>query len=498
MQLSQPVLSDDDTIIRDPDFRPHLDALGLKSAQEYVQWCAQRGLSTRIKKHWQERCRERFAASEELLDRRRKLARQQSRKPRQTLENLFVGNLAELDLTHPTLRLVHHLLISVDDESVKQSFKRLLIQVQAKSGLLSVQRAHTQLGEQSGNTLIEGMLALAKVNCRWIRKLTDWRPHSHNVYRQFSSLAAHLVGRYPVPVFMDSAWFRGSSDIATQQQEWYLALASGQSPRKMNFPIPLTKKMAHFFQQAPKELLIESALRWGQVLGLGGNAHLAKAILGSRLGANFEHNEFWVTVIRSLVEHPMLDTRQIGPIFDFIHHQKFEPQPMEVISGQITIQPLNPDFSMCGRTPLSLLTQMREWHIGLRKGTQKPNLQWLSSGIEPLELEEGSLVSGKPRKWTISELLNTWELFQEGQMMRHCVASYESSCVSGRSSIWSLSLERGDGRRKRVLTIEVSNQRKTICQIRGKANRLPNPKELELIKQWAKQEQLGIDGHIAP
>ena len=83
-------------------------------------------------------------------------------------------------------------------------------------------------------------------------------------------------------------------------------------------------------------------------------------------------------------------------------------------------------------------------------------------------------------------------------MMRHCVASYESSCVFGRSSIWSLSLERSDGRRKRVLTIEVSNQRKTICQVRGKANRLPNHKELELIKRWAKQEQLGIDGHIAP
>ena len=458
---------------------------------------ARYGFGTRLKKHWHERCRERFAAAQELLCHRRRLARQQSRKPRQTLESLFAGEFSEKDLTQPPLRLVHGLLASIEDEATREAFEQLLLHTQTGSGLLSVKPALSQLGVQVGNTFIEGVLALARMRRHWIRELKDWRPPSHNVGRQFSSLSAHLVGRYPVPVFLVSAWFRGRTDLAAQQQEWYLALARGQSPRKMNLPIPLTKKMAHFFLHAPKGLLIESAVRWGQVLGLGGDARLAKAILGSRLGAIFEHNEFWVSFIRSLVEHPMLDTRQIGPIIDFIHHQKFEPQPVEVNPGQIALQPLNPDFSMHGRTPLSLLTQMREWHTGLRKGTQKPNLQWLSSGIEPLEVEEGSLVSGRPRKWTITELLNTRELFHEGQMMRHCVASYESSCVFGRSSIWSLGLERSDGRRKRLLTIEVSNQRNTICQVRGKANRLPNQKELELIKQWAKQEQLGIDGHIA-
>ena len=498
MPPSRPALSNEELVTRDPDFRPHLVALGLNSAEEYAQWCARNGFSTRLKKHWRERCRERYAASGELLRRQRKLAREQVRRPRQTLESLFAGDLSEPDLTQSPLRLIHGLLASIEDPGTKQAFGQLLLHVQPRSGLVSVLPTLPQLGAEAGNTYIEGMLALAGVSGRWLRELKDWQAPSHNTRRQFSSLAAHLVGKYPVPSFMETAWFRGRSETGVQQQEWYFALANGESPRKLNLPIPLTKKMARCFLQAPQELLIESALRWGQIVGLGGSAPLAKAILGSRLGTSFENNDFWTTVIRSLADHPMLDAHQVGPIIDFVHHQKFEPQPVEVHPGQIELQPLNPDFSMQGRTPLSLLALMRDWHAALRKGTQKPDLEWLSSGFSPLEVTEGEFAEGSRRIWTITELTSRRELFQEGQMMRHCVASYDSSCAFGRSSIWSLGLDRGNGRRKRVLTIEVSNRRKMICQIRGKANRLPKETELELIRRWAAQEQLVLGSHIAP
>lgn len=486
-------------IVRDQDFRLHIAALGLKTAEEYVQWCAERGLSTRLKKHWQERGRERFTAAQEPLARRRKLARAQVRNPRQTLESLFAGELSEADLTQPPLQFIHRLLPAIEDAKTRDAFEQLLLHVQGQSGLIGVTSAWPGLGEQAGNTYIEGLLALAGASGHWLRELKDWQPPSHNVRRQFSSLAAHLTGKYPVPLFMDSAWFRGRSEIGLQQQGWYLALASGESPRKLNLPIPLTKKMARCFLQAPPDLLIESVLRWGQVVGLGGRAPLAKAILGSRLGASFANNDFWTTVIRSLADHPMLDAHQVGPIIDFIYHQKFEPQLGEVGPEQVELQPLNPDFSMQGRTPMSLLAQMRDWHAGLRrKGTPKPDLAWLSSGISPLELAEGEIAEDSRRIWSITELCTRSELFEEGRVMRHCVASYDSSCEFGRSSIWSLGVDLGNGRRKRVLTIEVSNRRKVICQVRGQANRLPTQKELELIRRWAAQEQLGIDSHIAP
>ena len=212
--------------------------------------------------------------------------------------------------------------------------------------------------------------------------------------------------------------------------------------------------MAYCFLQAPQELLIESALRWGQVLGLGGDVRLARAFLGSRLRETFEHYEFWITVIRSFVEHPMLDTRQVRPLIDFIHHQKFEREAVEVAPGQIVAQPRNPDFSMAGRTPLSLLHQMREWYANLRQGKAKPELAWLSSGISNWELPEDILADGTARKWTITELLSRRELHEEGKQMRHCVSSYDSSCALGHSSIWSLSLQSSNGKRKRALTIE--------------------------------------------
>jgi hypothetical protein len=80
-------------------------------------------------------------------------------------------------------------------------------------------------------------------------------------------------------MFLDSVWFRGQTDEAAKQQECYRALACGQSPRKLDFPILLTKQMAHNFLQAPKDLLLEQALRWGQVRGLGGEARLAGLFL---------------------------------------------------------------------------------------------------------------------------------------------------------------------------------------------------------------------------
>jgi hypothetical protein len=46
-----------------------------------------------------------------------------------------------------------------------------------------------------------------------------------------------------------------------------------------------------------------------------------------------------------------------------------------------------------------------------------------------------------------------------------------------------------------VLTIELAVGSKRICQIRGKANRLANQKELEIVGRWASQQGLTIDAH---
>ncbi len=104
---------------------------------------------------------------------------------------------------------------------------------------------------------------------------------------------------------------------------------------------------------------------------------------------------------------------------------------------------------------------------------------------------KGTEAEGDMRIWTITELRTGRDLFLESQAMRHCVYMYLDDCVRRRSSIWSLQVENKEGRR-RVLTIEVDPGKQSICQVRGRSNRLAQPHERQLIERWAAQEGIAI------
>jgi hypothetical protein len=480
----------------DPEFLPHLQALGLNSSKEYQTWCARHGFSTRLKKHWRERCKELYFAKQNAIEGRQDRKKDEQRSPRRTIREIFSGQLRDVELTQPHLALIHETAASREPRQARDAFLQLLLHVEGRTRLLSTQAAIPQFGVQSGNTFIEGLAALARNNERWTRPLTSWEPRSYNARRQFSSLARHLLAQYPVPLFMDSVWFKGQTAEAAKQQEWFLAIGKGKSVRQLDLPFSLTKRMAYHFLQAPPDCSVEAALRWGQVIGLGGTSRLVHAILGSRLGTVFEHDEFWITVIHWLIENPLFDPAQVGPLIDYIHRQKFEPQEIRVAPSKWEVRPPDPDFSLKGRTAASLLRQMQEWHGRLRKEPNRPDLSWPPSGIGMFEWTEGAPESNTFRRWTVMELLSRRELFEEGRAMRHCVASYDNSCAFGGTSIWSLGVERIAGRRKRAVTIEVTNRSKVICQARGKANRLPGEKEMGLLRRWAAQEELALASHV--
>ena len=58
-----------------------------------------------------------------------------------------------------------------------------------------------------------------------------------------------------------------------------------------------------------------------------------------------------------------------------------------------------------------------------------------------------------------------------------------------------MEIEDENGRRK-ILTIEVAPHGKLIRQVRGRRNRLPTPREKELLRSWAAQEGLQLAGYI--
>jgi hypothetical protein len=91
------------------------------------------------------------------------------------------------------------------------------------------------------------------------------------------------------------------------------------------------------------------------------------------------------------------------------------------------------------------------------------------------------------------ELLDSAHLVQEGQAMRHCVATYSSRCARGASAIWSLQRRRGaEGAARSVLTIEVDPSQATIVQIRGPANRRARGWPLGPVRAWAARERIGF------
>lgn len=480
----------------DPALLNHIQSLGLSSVEDYLMWCTQHGFSRRTEKHWKVRLKERSYANRATAEARLAQNRQELRKPETILDRIFQGALQDSEVTQPHFKAVCRAFKSAQESrQTRFAFQNLLQHVRGCSDLVSGQRVIGQYGWQAGNTFVDGLLALARQSKRWLRLPTAWKPQTHNVRRQFSSLARHLFAEWPVPVFMDSVWFLGNGRGAVQQQGWFLHIGKGQNIRKADLPLPYTKRMAHHFIQAPSDLTVEAALRWGQILGLGGSERLARAVIGTWLGASFRHDDFWLTVLRFFIANPMLDLVHIGPIIDYIEQQRFVSQDVFVAPGVVERQgPPQPNFTMKGRTPASLLRQVEAWHGSLAKAEQ-PKADWPSSGIEGFEFVEGAERGGNLKIWTITELLSTKALVGEGRKMKHCVASYAHSCASGACSIWTLEVETFEGRAK-MLTVEVRNDARLIFQARGLRNMLPGEKHRGILRRWAEKAGLSLAKYV--
>jgi hypothetical protein len=266
----------------------------------------------------------------------------------------------------------------------------------------------------------------------------------------------------------------------------------GKNIRTARLPLRFTKAMSHLFSQSPDHFTVFGALRWAQVRGLGGNEELARAVIATRLGETFTHEEFWETVLHFFINHPRLDLAHVGPIVDFLQAQNFAVTEGVSVDGVFGPQPPpQPDYTMKGRTDASILRQVEEWHRQLGCDANWPELSWRPSPFKEFKLIEGSEVLRNMRVWTIRELLTSQDLFVEGQVMRHCVATYAVQCAKKVTSIWSMQLENRQGRH-RVVTIELDLANRTICQARRRCNRLPQAAEMEVITMWAAQERLRI------
>jgi hypothetical protein len=475
--------------------RYHLISLKLADEDAYRAWCTERGLSAKLVKSEHQRRSE--VALRDAEDVRRAMARSRTARkdPGHVLDRIVEAGVEHGDLA-PRDRVVAQLIASFSEKSRPAStarFRELLSLAHDRTKLVSTAPVIAAYPRDLHNTLLGGLAAVATHGHAWLRPLSEWKVVSSNPRRQFGSLVRHLFAQYPVPVFLDSVWFRRS-----RAQNWFLHLGRGGSIRSANrLYFSMTKREAHEFMQAPESYTLEHALRWAQVHALDGNRRMADALCGTRLGDHFAHNDFWVSVLRFFVQNPFLDTVHYGPIVDYIHNQRFEAQEVFVRPGVVEEQPPpHPGFTMRGRTAESLMRQVSAWHTRLGLEQRLGPMQWKTSGIEGLSLIEGHERSKNMRRWMITELLNRDELIDEGRAMSHCIATYARSCASGRSSVWSMKCEDADGR-NRVLTIEVRPSSRMVMEARGRFNAAPTPQAMRILNQWTEKAGLSLAAYVA-
>lgn len=101
-------------------------------------------------------------------------------------------------------------------------------------------------------------------------------------------------------------------------------------------------------------------------------------------------------------------------------------------------------------------------------------------------------------QWQIRQIRSAEKLQREGDVMRHCVGSYEDACRTGKTTVWSMTRRVYDGGMSstkyggRVLTIEVAPNR-VIRTALGPLNRRPKADEREVFLRWAAKEKLKLD-----
>ncbi len=335
-------------------------------------------------------------------------------------------------------------------------------------------------------TIVITLVNLTSVKWMWVNQPESWKPEtqdSSNLY----SLIYHLVGGYKLPRFMYKAWLEDASEKTEIQRQWFLNLSFGQNIRKQKkLPIPLSKKAAHWFVQAPDSCSINEAFRWATVRGLGANERVAKGMMGTFLASSFfnqEQEAFWASVVRFFADNPMLDTAHYGPICDLLFNQKYADNAPQ------------PNLSMKGREPLTLLRQTEEWHERLRAmiPSNYRNLPeaWKSCGIEGFETKFADGI------WTINEVTSLSDLYTEGEEMHHCVISYARSCAEGRIAIYSVKKRTKETKPTRELTVEIDTSQKEIVQARKVCNYNPTDEDLAVMNLWAKARGLKVNPHIS-
>jgi len=466
----------------------HMAKLGFQRSRDYLDWCWRNGFDGSLDKSKVDLQEEvdTYAALELKREAQSKL----HRNPKAFLNSVCSGSITSDEIERPVYKAVAREIEESDSDPAKRnSLFEMLTLLNAKSDLV-----FKSGGADNQTPFVRGLVKMHDRKALWLRAIESWKPKSKNLDRVFGELTHHLFDKFgDVPTFMEAVWLRNDRP-SWRFRDWYVHLGRGNNLRTAKTVVPLTKKMAHHFRLAPEGYTAEQALRWAQLQALGASEASINSLVATRLGRSFENESFWFSVLRFVADNPMLDPRQIGPIVDYLHAQRYEPIDVEVEPGLWeTEPPPQPNLSMSGRTVNTLLRQVDEWHRSLGRYKNLPTENYEKVEFSGFVVDRSS--GSESKRWTIRQLMNARDLQIESDELRHCVASYHWSCAKGACSIWSLSVSGSAGPAERRQTIEV-DKNKIIVQCRGLANRDPTNEEWSIVNAWASDAGLRIAEYL--
>lgn len=312
-------------------------------------------------------------------------------------------------------------------------------------------------------TVLQSLTAVAPV-----RPLVDFRrPSVEDLVRHWC-----IRTRYPLPRFLFGLLHdRRHSGVAVTA---LVHLGAGASIRELPrwlAPPGLTRRMAHELWLVQEARCWVDAVRQAQLKNLDAE-HLLDAVRQTaRLSWDLPDLGWSTRLFCWLRDLGELDHEDQRTLLRFAELERQQGRPER--------------FHLGRRRALF----EAEWALSHDRRQQHPHQRFPSS---PWVDADVHLLGAR---WTIRQLKTPLELFIEGRVLSHCVASYTQAAASGRSVIFGL---RRDGRRR--VTLEISGHSGTLVEALGKANRLPHPEEVRVIQHWATEVGIRLDpmGRVGP
>ncbi|MEM0997282.1 MAG: PcfJ domain-containing protein [Bacteroidota bacterium] len=333
----------------------------------------------------------------------------------------------------------------------------------------------------------KAIVTVSTYSQKFVRRSHDWKAPKGNFRQRFRHLLRHLFCHYPVPDFMDQVWL----NTVSAQHEFYIDLGRGQRIYGHKFlrNAVLSRKMAHWYRYAPANASLIQAVRWAQIRSLRRDKYLYRAVANSFLGRTLNQDEFWAEVVTWLARQVITHHRWVRPVLRYISYLKFGR--FQVGRVNMPFDAPEPNFKVAGRTFVSVLKSMLAFERALKLNLYQESANWMPVPLPAREWPRTQLPSGETADLHLVQLVRNQDLVWEGIQQKHCVSSYSDYCIEGSSSIWSLRQKQANGE-KPLITIEVGTASRSIIEVKGYENRLPNEFETQLLREWAEEVGLSI------